>query len=97
MIVATIIYAPEADDDLIGIVDYIARDKPGAARDWLAKIRQTCELLATQPGIGELREGFGVSGCRSFSVGNYASFFRPGEGGIEVARIIHGSRDMRNL
>jgi toxin ParE1/3/4 len=47
--------------------------------------------------MGELREGFGVPGCRSFSVGNYAIFFRPVEGGIEVARIIHGSRDMRNL
>lgn len=54
---ANVIYAPEADDDLIGIVDYIARDKPRAARDWLAKIRQACELLATQPGMGELREG----------------------------------------
>jgi toxin ParE1/3/4 len=50
--VATIIYAPEADDDLVGIIDYIARDKPKAARDWLAKIRQSCELLATQPEMG---------------------------------------------
>ena len=94
---AIVIYAPEADDDLIGIVDYIAREKPEAARDWLAKIRQASELLATQPGMGELREGFGVPGCRSFSVGNYVLFFRPIEGGIEVARVIHGSRDMRNL
>ena len=28
-----VIYAPEADDDLEGIVDYIARDKPTAARE----------------------------------------------------------------
>jgi toxin ParE1/3/4 len=93
----TVIYAPEADDDLIGIVDYIACDKPGAPRDWLAKIRQACELLATQPGMGGLREGFGVPGCRSFSVGNGVLFFRPVEVGIEVARAIHGSRDKRNL
>ena len=94
---ATVIYAPEADDDLIGMVDYIARDKTTAARDWLAQIRQTCELLATQPEMGEIREGFGVPGCRSFSAGNYVIFFRAVEGGIEVARVIHGSRDMRNL
>ena len=79
---ATVIYAPEADDDLAGIVAYIARDKPKAARDWLAKIRQTCELLATQPEMGELREGFGVPGCRSFSVGNYVIFFRAADDGI---------------
>ena len=94
---ATVIYAPEADDDLVGIVDCIALDKPRAARDWLARIRQTCETLATQPEVGEIREGFGVPGCRSFSVGNYVIFFRPIDSGIEVARVIHGSRDMRNI
>ena len=81
-----VIYAPEADDDLTGIVDCIARDKPKAARDWLAKIQQTCELLATQPEMGELREGFGVPGCRTFNVGNYVIFFHATENGIEVAR-----------
>ena len=89
-----VIYAPEADDDLAAIVDYIAQDKPKAARDWLLKIRETCETLATQPGSGEERKGFGVAGCRSFSVGQYAVFFRPIDGGIEIARVIHGSRDL---
>ena len=88
-----VIYAPEADDDLEAIVDYIARDKPMAARDWLLKIRETCETLATQPGAGEDRASFGVEGCRSFSVGKYVVFFRPIDGGIEVSRVIHGSRD----
>jgi toxin ParE1/3/4 len=93
---ANVIYAPEADDDLFGIVEYIARDKPGAAREWLHKIRETCETIATQPEMGELRPGFGVLGARSFSVGNYVIFFRATEGGIEVSRVIHGSRDMGN-
>jgi toxin ParE1/3/4 len=92
-----VIYAPEADDDLEGIVDYIARDKPTAAREWLAKVRATCQILAENPQVGEVREGFGVPGCRSFSVGNYVVFFRPVDDGIEVSRVIHGSRDMRNI
>ncbi len=91
-----VIYAPEAEDDLLGIAEHIARDKPVAARRWVAKIRDACELLATQPAMGELRQNFGVPGCRSFSVGNYAIFFRDMGDGIEVARIIHGSRDMRS-
>lgn len=94
---ASVIYAPEADDDLESIVDYIARDKPLAARAWLAQIRTTCETLATQPGIGEERIGFGVPGCRSFSVNQYVVFFRAIEGGIEVSRVIHGSRDVQSL
>ena len=94
---ANVIYAPEADDDLFGIVEYIARDKPEAAREWLRKIRETCETIATQPEMGELRPGFGVPGARSFSVGNYVILFRETERGIEVSRVIHGSRDMRNI
>ena len=94
---AKVIYAPEADDDLEAIVDYIARDKPQAARNWLKQIRETCVSLATQPEAGEERKGFGVMGCRSFSVGQYVLFFRAINGGIEISRVIHGSRDIRNI
>lgn len=47
---ANVIYAPEADEDLFGIVEFIARDKPEAARIWLRKIRETCEMIATAVG-----------------------------------------------
>lgn len=68
-------YAPVAENDLVGLVDCIARDNPAAARRWVQKIRQTCETLATQAEMGEQRLGFGVPGCRSFSVGGYVVFF----------------------
>lgn len=89
-----VIYSPEADDDLASIVDYIARDKPTAARDWLLKVRATCQLLAENPDVGEVREGFGVSGCRSYSVGRYVVFFRRNQDGIEVSRIVDRNRDL---
>jgi toxin ParE1/3/4 len=95
--VAIVIYAPEADDDLEAIAEYIARDKLNAARMWLTRVRGACETLALQPDLGEAREGFGVPGCKSFSVGSYVLFYRSIEGGIEVARVIHGSRDMRSI
>ena len=94
---AQVVFAPEADDDLIEIAAFIARDKPGAARRWVQKIRESCDTFATQPEAGEERPGFGVPECRCFSVGNYVVFFRPVDGGIEIARIIHGNRDLRNL
>lgn len=94
---ARVVYSREADDDLESIVDYIARDKPTAAREWLAQIRERCHVLASHPELGEERLGFGVPGCRSFSVGQYVVFFRAVAGGIEVSRVIHGSRDMRNI
>jgi toxin ParE1/3/4 len=94
---SSVFYSIEAENDLLGIADYIARDKPDAARHWLHKIRVACQALAIQPTLGEMRSEFGVVGCRSFSVGKYVIFFRPKENGIEVARVIHGSRDLRSL
>ena len=44
--------------------------------------------------MGEPRRIFGIPGCQSFSVGSYVIFFRRVEIGIEVARVIHGSRDV---
>ncbi len=94
---ARVIYSPDADADLLDIVTYIARDKPDAALRWLQTIRNKCDLLAGRPEMGQERFGYGVSGCRGFSVGNYVIFFRAIDQGIEVARIVHGSRDLRHL
>ena len=95
-----VIYAPAAEGDLASIIEYISRDNPEAARRLSLEICEKCETYATQPMMGEERPGFGVLGCRCFSVDSYVIFFRPiqdGDGGIEVARIVHGSRDLRNL
>jgi toxin ParE1/3/4 len=92
-----VVYSAAAHDDLSDIAAYIACDKPSAARRWVKTIREKCSILAKHPMLGEERPGFGVPGCRCFSVGNYVVFFRPIEDGIEVARIVHGSRDLRNL
>jgi len=92
-----VVYSPAADNDLVDIAAFIARDKPEAAFRWVKAIREKCELLAEQPDMGEERSGFGVPGCRSISVGNYVVFYRAIDDGIHVARIVHGSRDLRSL
>ncbi len=49
---ANVVYALEANDDPLGIVECMARDKPEAAREWLRMIRETCEAIATHPEMG---------------------------------------------
>ncbi|REJ66348.1 MAG: type II toxin-antitoxin system RelE/ParE family toxin [Planctomycetota bacterium] len=93
----SVIYSPAAEEDLLEIAAFIARDKPEAARRWLRTIREKCSLIATQPELGESRSGFGVAGCRSFSVGNYVIFFRPVDDGVEISRVVHGHRDLRRI
>jgi toxin ParE1/3/4 len=88
------VFSPEAEADLLGIADFIARENPAAAREWLYSLRQRCQLLAEHPLTGESRPGFGVPGCRSVSVGRYVVFFRPTASGVDIARVLHGSRDL---
>ena len=91
------VYAPAAQDDLRAIVEFIARDKPQAARRWLARLREKCRLLAKHPGMGERRPEFLSGECRSLSLGDYVIFFRPAPKGIEVVRVVRGERDIRSL
>ena len=87
-------FSQDAEADLLDIAEFIARDNPIAAREWVDAVRQRCHLLSQHPLMGESRPGFGVAGCRSISVGLYVIFFRPSASGVEIARILHGSRDL---
>ncbi|WDQ18633.1 type II toxin-antitoxin system RelE/ParE family toxin [Rhodopirellula sp. P2] len=91
-----LIIAPSARRDLSDIYDYIARDKPIAAANWVEKIEGKCKLIATTPEFGERRPEYGAD-IRSNVVGRYVIFFRPIENGIEVASVIAGDRDIRSL
>ena len=93
---ATLIIAPSAQQDLSDIYDYIARDKPIAAANWVEKIEEKCKLIAATPEFGERRPEYGTD-IRSSAVGRYVIFFRPIENGIEIARVIAGDRDIRSL
>ncbi len=81
---------------MLDIFELIARDKPIAAANWVSKIEDKCKLVATVPDFGESRPEFG-EGIRSSVVGRYVIFYRAIDGGIEVARIIPGDRDIRAL
>ena len=89
------IISSEAKRDLVEIGLYIARQSGSQERadHFLDSIYQTCQILATQPEMGQLRTEFATGLYRSFSVGNYVIYFRPTSDGIQVARILHGARD----
>ena len=92
-----VILSPAAEDDLVGIASEIAEHRSQVSLRWTLRIRETFDMLAEHPEVGEVREGFGVPGCRSFTFGNYVIFFRAVSSGIEIARVVHGYRDLRNL
>ncbi len=89
-----VILSPAAEDDLVGIASEIAEHVSQVSLRWTLRIRETFDMSAEHP---EVREGFGVPGCRSFTFGSYVIFFRAVSSGIEIARVVHGNRDLRNL
>ena len=93
-----LIVAPEARQDLRGIRDYIARDDPEAARRVVTRLRDMAWLLAGAPALGRRRPELGPE-LRSFVADRYVLFYRPlaGATGIELARVLHGARDLDAL
>jgi toxin ParE1/3/4 len=91
-----VIRTDQAEQDLIDALVYIGRHSPAAAHRFAAAVDRVCQLLAQFPQMGTACERLG-RGLRQFPVDSYVIFYRPIDGGIEVVRVVHGSRNMRSL
>lgn len=93
---ARIIRTPEALNDLAEMWEYIGANNPDAADRLLDNINDKVKLIAESPYIGREREEL-APGIRSFPAGRYLIFYRPIAGGIEIVRVLHGSRDVDTI
>jgi toxin ParE1/3/4 len=95
----TLRYLPAAQDDLLSILDFIARDSAGRALSFVERLEASIGSLEGQPLLGHvprnprLRE----SGYRILVIESYLAFYIIRADDIEVHRIIHGSRDLDHL
>ena len=91
---------PSARLDMIEIFQHLAADGSiEVARRFLANARESFRQLSTFPGLGTryLPEDGRYSDLRYFPVSKFRSyiiFYRPIDQGIEVYRLLHGSRDI---
>lgn len=83
-----------AENDLEEIGDFIALDKPEAALHFVNRIREVCATLANHPEMGRLHPRPKCGELRAFSVGHYLIFYRKIATGVEIARVLHGARDI---
>lgn len=86
-------FSPRSLADLKGILVFIAKDKPLAARRFIQHLKDKCHFLASMPFAGTARDDLSP-GLRAFSVGNYVIYFHPTETGVRVERVLHGSQDV---
>ncbi len=82
-------YSDASKSDLTEIARFIARDKPQAAKQWVAKVREKCRMLAKNPEVGDDRSNLS-DGIRSTYVGSYTIFFRQREETLEIVRVQRG-------
>jgi toxin ParE1/3/4 len=83
----------EAREDLDEMWLSIAEDNPPAADRFLDRLYERLTLLAGHPLMGRARPELGIN-LRSLPVSNYVIFYRPIDDGVEVARVLHGARDL---
>ncbi|WP_457390478.1 type II toxin-antitoxin system RelE/ParE family toxin [Roseateles sp. P5_E1] len=84
---------PLAEADILEIWGYIAEDSLAEADRWVDGLDEKLSLWATQPTMGRNR-GELAPGIRSLAFGRYVVFFQPLPDGIDVVRVLHGSRDI---
>ena len=82
--------------DLEEIWHFIATDNPAAADKFLEALNSRFLMLVSMPEMGRKREEL-LPQLRSFAFGNYVTFYRIGESGIEIVRVLHGARDLPPL
>ncbi len=87
--------SPEARQDLKNIARFIARESQSfdVALRFLHRIEQRVALYATQPEMGKPRPELRPN-LHSFAVNDFLVFYRPTAMGIELVRIIRGTRDL---
>ena len=82
-----------ANADLMEIWVYLTARSIETANSTIQAIGRKCQDCAEMPGIGRRRDDL-ASGLRSVSYANYLIFYRSIDNGVEIVRVLHGSRDL---
>jgi toxin ParE1/3/4 len=88
-----LLYSDVATDDLKGILDYITRDKPLAARSFVDAIIETCNSISQNPEMGTRREDLAPS-LRLFPHRGYGIYYRHLGDDVLIERVLHPALDV---
>lgn len=91
------VLTPAARADLLDIFDYIAQDNPDAARRVISEIRAAMRKLAERPEMGHFRRDLATEPLRFWPVYSYLIIYRPEARPLQVVRVLHGARDVRQI
>jgi plasmid stabilization system protein ParE len=81
-----------AQDDLLQIARFIARDNPEAARKWIATLRERARAAARMPRAGRRVPELGPDDVREVVVRRYRIVYQVSPGGIVVLVVFESHR-----
>ncbi len=87
-----IIWSPLAIDKTSEIAEYIAKDKPTAAEEWVDKIFQKVDILKSSPEIGKVVPEIRRKDIRELIFGNYRIIYRVEKASISILTVRHGKQ-----
>jgi toxin ParE1/3/4 len=93
---AFFVLRPLAQQDLAETYSFIAQTSVHPAELWLERIETQCQELAQMPEMGRARPEL-LGSVRSISIQRYVIFYRPTPDGVEIVRVLHGSRDLGSI
>ncbi len=93
----TVVWSPEAVEDLEAIAEYIGRDSEFYARTIVAKALDLTKAIREFPNSGRVVPEFGDETVREFFIYNYRVIYRTSENRILIVAVIHGKRLLDGL
>jgi toxin ParE1/3/4 len=90
----TLIVSPLAEEDLEEIWSFVAERDVEAADRLIDEITGRFDHLLAYPEAGRARHELLVN-LRSLPVKRYVIFYQPTDDGVEIFRVLHGSRDVQ--
>lgn len=88
--------SPQAETDLETILEDLQQKNPAVAERYAAEFYDKGKALAQFPEIGRSRLEIAPH-LRSTLVHPYVIFCRVKDDGVQILRILHGSRDLRSI
>lgn len=90
-------YQAAAKADLLGAWLQVAENRGVDAADvYVEKIRDLCELIASQPEMGVVRDDV-ANDVRSFPVDSYVIYYEDDGSSLRILRVWHSSQDPTRL
>jgi toxin ParE1/3/4 len=96
---AIVRYLPVAQDDLLSILEFIAKDSPSRAVSFVDKLDDRIGQLEEQPHLGRLPRHSRLReyGYRVLIIESYLVFYIIRGRTVEIHRVVHGSRNLDHL